>query len=503
MDIGELVHRWCPAQFGRPTIFAVAIGLVGTAAVSVYAEEADEAKYQSNCAPCHGPQMQGTGLGPPLSTATYRYGGRRHDIERVITNGIVSRGMPSFAKTLSAEDIQAIAALLPARQTSESEEAEDAEPPKERVFDAVPGAVDTLDYVLQAEVFVDGLKTPWAITFMDKQTALVTERSGNLRLITSGTLDERPIKGTSEVWVKDSPWNQGGLLDVSLDPDYANNGWIYLAYSHALPTSASNEALKAMLRVVRGRIRDHTWTDQQVVYEADHASYQPNWWHYGGRTVFDDKGRLYLSVGDRGQKERAQDLAQPNGKIHRVEPNGRTPSDNPFRRKKDALPSVFSYGHRNPQGLAIEPKTGQVWATEHGPRGGDELNILREGANYGWPVNSYGINYDGTILTPEVRSPGLVQPIYYWRPSIGVSGLIFYEGDEFPMWRGKLLVTGLASRQLRLLTLDGDRVLHEETIFRAEGRPYEPVVGPDGAIYLVTDSPGQILRLTAKEERRQ
>jgi glucose/arabinose dehydrogenase len=453
--------------------------------------------YSRNCASCHGADLQGTGLGPALSRETYRYGGSRGDLARIITTGIVSQGMPAFGATLSEEEVAAIAAFLPAREGEE----EEAEP---RNFDDRKdgGTAESLDYAIRVEVFVDGLQTPWAIAFLDAQTALVTERTGRLRLVKNGALAEQPVSGTPQVFVHSHEWNQGGLLDVAIDPDHAENGWIYLSYSHQLPGSGADGEPLAMTRVVRGRIRDNRWVDQEVLFEADSAAYAETFWHYGGRMVIDGEGRLHVSVGDRGSHELAREPGRPNGKVHRIETNGAIPKDNPFRGQDGALPTTFSRGHRNPQGMTIEPAKGRIWATEHGPRGGDELNIVTRGGDYGWPVISYGINYDGTILTPDTRASGIEQPIYYWRPSIGVSGLTFYHGDEFPLWEGKLLVTGLGPRDLRLLTIDDDRVQHEEIVFEAEGRPYEPVVGPDGAIYLVTDDPGRILRLTAQEERK-
>jgi glucose/arabinose dehydrogenase len=482
------------------------LGLPAAAAAPAAAQTAASTLYQRNCASCHGSDRQGTGLGPPLSTRMYRYGGGRGDLARIIRNGIASQGMPAFGAILSAEEIEALADFLPAREGEPERDPEQVQAEadaKPRQFDAVPGVVDTLDYAVRAELFADGLETVWAIAFLDAHTALVSERPGRLRIIRNGVLQQQPVTGTPEVHVSPHFWNQGGLLDIALDPDYGQNGRIYLSYSHRLNETGPEGNPLAMTRVVRGRIRGNAWVGQQVLFEADPSAYGEPFWHYGGRMVFDREGRLYFSVGDRGVQELAREPGRPTGKVHRIMADGSIPADNPFRGRDDALASVYSLGHRNPQGIAIEPSSGRIWATEHGPRGGDELNIIDRGADYGWPVVSHGINYDGTVLTPDTRAQGVKQPIHYWRPSIGVSGLTFYRGNEFPLWEGKLLVTGLSPRDLRLLTLDGDRVQHEEIVFKAQGRPYEPVVGRDGAIYLVTDNPGQILRLTAQEERRQ
>ena len=219
--------------------------------------------------------------------------------------------------------------------------------------------------------------------------------------------------------------------------------------------------------------------------------------------LIDNAGLLYISVGDRWTRELSRELDRPSGKIHRVQRDGAIPPGNPFKGQDATLESIYSYGHRNAQGLTLHPETGVLWQTEHGPRGGDELNIITSGSDYGWPIVSYGINYDGTILTPHTHAEGTKQPVYYWRPSTGVSGLAFYDSNAFPLWRGKLLVTGLATRDLRLLTIEGTRVQHEEVIYQTGGRPYEPVVGPDGAIYVVMDDPGRVIRLTMEREQRK
>lgn len=197
----------------------------------------------------------------------------------------------------------------------------------------------------------------------------------------------------------------------------------------------------------------------------------------------------------------AQDLLQPNGKVHRIHRDGTIPADNPFANVAGAVPSIYSYGNRNPQGLAVHPQTGRIWELEHGPRGGDELNVIEPGKNYGWPVISYGINYNGTVLTPERRREDMEQPTYFWRPSLGVCGLDFYTGDRFPYWKGNLLVAGLASRDVRLLLIEDERVMHEEIILR-DRRTREAVTGPDGAIYVVVNAPDEILRLTNAGTRK-
>lgn len=364
----------------------------------------------------------------------------------------------------------------------------------------LPDTVETLDYKLQPDVLTPDLEAPWAIDFIGPDTALVTEQPGRLRLLIDGELHPDSIRGTPEVAYDGV---QGGLLDVAVDPTYDQNGWIYLSYAHGLKAEEGDKA-PAMIRIVRGRIRNHTWRDQQVLFEAPHETYRTTRHHFGSRIVFDREGYLYFSIGDRGNwplypeevMMQAQALDRPNGKVHRINRDGSIPESNPFVDRDDALPSIFTYGHRNPQGLDVHPQTGRVWALEHGPRGGDELNRLVPGGNYGWPLVTYGINYDGSIITSERRREGTKQPIIYWRPSIATSGLAFYRGDSFPYWRHQLLVSALKGEELRLLTLHEDRVLHQEVLFENAGRIREAVPGPEGGLYVVFDSAPRIVHLT-------
>lgn len=365
----------------------------------------------------------------------------------------------------------------------------------------LPDTVTTLDYKLKTEVLTRDLEEPWAIDFLGPDTALVTEEPGRLRMIVNGDLVSDSIVGTPEVSYKGV---QGGLLDVAVDPNYERNGWIYLSYAHGLETEGEKEP--AMIRIARGRIQDHSWKDQEVLFEAPHDTYRTTRHQFGSRIAFDEQNRLYFSIGDRGDwpiyprevMMQAQELDRPNGKIHRINRDGSIPAENPFVGQEGVLESIFSYGHRNPQGLALQPGTGRMWDTEHGPRGGDELNRLKVGANYGWPEITYGINYTGSVITRDRRSEGMEQPIVFWRPSIAVSGLSFYDGESFPYWQGQLLASSLKAEELRLLTLreEGNGlVMHQEVLFENAGRIREAVPGPEGAIYVVFDG-SRIARLS-------
>lgn len=322
-----------------------------------------------------------------------------------------------------------------------------------------------------------------SLDFLGKHSIIATEKGGRLWLFDNGKR-RGPITGTPQV----SLVGQGGLHSVKAHPDYKNNGWIYL--SLADPRSQTQ-----MTAIVRGRIRDNRWVDEQVIYKASPEFYTDSGAHFGARLAF--KGDyLYFSIGDRLQQDKAQDLGTPNGKIHRIFADGRIPKDNPFVDRPGALPTIWSYGHRNPQGLTVHPQTGELWATEHGPKGGDELNLILKGANYGWPAVTHGINYDGTIVSNETQRAGMESPKTHWTPSIGVSALAFYQGNRFPTWDNQLLVASLASQELRLVRIESGKVTKQEVVIQGMGRIRDVILGPDATPYVVLNFPnGMILRL--------
>jgi glucose/arabinose dehydrogenase len=312
----------------------------------------------------------------------------------------------------------------------------------------------------------------------------VTERPGRLRIVRSGALDPEPIAGVPEVYAR----GQGGLLDVALDPGFASNRTIYLSY--AAEGDGGNST-----RVARARLGDRQLENLEVIFTA-----QPlvnSTYHFGSRLAFDRQGHLLITVGERRQGERAQDLADHNGSVIRLNPDGSVPADNPFVGVAGARPEIFSYGHRNAQGLGVHPATGVPWLHEHGARGGDEVNIVRPGVNYGWPVITYGIDYSGAPIGEGTHKDGMAQPIHYWVPSIAPSGMAFYEGDAFPDWQGDLFVGALAGELLARLELDGEQVVAEERLLEGRvGRIRDVEAGPDGFLYLLTDeSAGALYRL--------
>ena len=433
------------------------------------------------CTTCHGPDLDG-GMSQSLLDGNWQFGGERRTIFRWIKFGLPHVGMPSWQSVMSDDEIYEIVDFI----LEEEKRRGITKPP-------IPDSIEVRDYVVNVEKYVEGLEIPWSIDFISQEQALITERPGRLRMVNNGILSPDSIVGIPSVLHE----GQGGLMDVALDPAYPENGWVYLAYSHVL-TADTSERPPAMTRLVRGRIENMQWTDQQVIFEAPHETYRTTRHHYGCRIVFDHQGYLYFSIGDRGSSEHAQDITRPNGKIHRIHRDGRIPRDNPFVGQRGAIESIYTLGNRNAQGLAVHPETGQVWETEHGPLGGDELNLITAGTNYGWPVITYGLNYNGTVISEIQRQEGMEQPILYWNPSIAACGLDFYSGDLFPKWKNRLMVGALRFEELQLLEIEKDRVIYGQTILKNAGRVRDVTTGPDGAIYVVLNRPGTILRLTPR-----
>jgi glucose/arabinose dehydrogenase len=330
---------------------------------------------------------------------------------------------------------------------------------------------------------VEGLIQPWSIAFLPGGDMLVTERPGRLRLVRNGKLLPTPVPGVPEV----SYATQGGLLEVMPHPDFATNRWLYLTYAG---TKADGSGPTSVL--VRARFEKDALTNVTRLFE----SVSTGRGHFGGKIAFDGKGHLFLTLGDRQvppegdlEKHPAQDLTNHHGKLVRLNEDGTVPSDNPFVGKPPAKPEIWSYGHRNIQGIAIDPATGNVWTTEHGPQGGDELNLDRPGKNYGWPVIGFGVNYvTGKAIHSGTMREGMEQPLHIWVPSIGISGAFFYTGDRFPQWKGQLFVGGMAGEQLGRVVIAGDKVVSRETLLPGVGRIRDIRQGPDGLIYLVTES---------------
>jgi glucose/arabinose dehydrogenase len=329
---------------------------------------------------------------------------------------------------------------------------------------------------------VAGLQQPWSLAFLPDGRMLVTEKAGRLRVIHQGKLDPNPIAGVPQVTVH----GQGGLHDVVLHPNFASNGLVYLAYAARGEDGVGTE-------LARGRLVGNRLEEVRVLFRQSPKGSAGQ--HFGGRIVFDGAGFLYLTLGDRGQQDRAQKPDDHAGSVIRLHDDGRVPQDNPFVGKTGFRPEKFDLGHRNQQGAALHPQTGVLWTHEHGPQGGDEVNIIRAGANYGWPVITYGANYGtGTKIGEGTAKPGMEQPIHYWVPSIAPSGMAFYTGDKFPRWKGNLFVGALRDKMLVRLQLEGDKIVKEERLLKnVLGRIRDVRAGPDGFIYLLTDENDGVL----------
>jgi glucose/arabinose dehydrogenase len=331
-----------------------------------------------------------------------------------------------------------------------------------------------------------GLEHPWGMAFLPDGRLLVTERPGRLRIVATDGRVGPPLAGVPAVDAK----GQGGLLDVALDPDFAGNRLVYLSFAE--PREGGNGT-----SVARGRLTDNGLTELQVIFRQQPTVAGGH--HFGSRLVFARDGRLFVTLGERNtERAKAQTLDNDIGKVVRIERDGKVPADNPFVGREGARPEIWSYGHRNVQGAALHPVTGELWTHEHGPKGGDELNRDLPGRNYGWPLVSYGVEYSGKTISESPTAPGIEPPVHFWVPSIATSGMLFYTGDAFPHWRGNVFVGGLRSKLVARLELDGDKVVHEERLLSGvvRDRVRDLEQGPDGLIYLLTDEQnGRVLRI--------
>lgn len=456
---------------------------VGSLTCSSTVNASVERTYLQYCASCHGTELDG-GLGGSLIDGKWQSGSSSTEsLAAAIREGQIENGMPAFGTVLSSDDIHALVIYI-----REKEHRALAAPPPRP--EKATGLYDLAGERFRIEEVARGFDNPWAVDFLPDGRFLMTERPGRLRVVHADGKVERPVEGTPEVLAL----GQGGMLDVALHPAYRQNGWIYLAFTDP----AKENDRHGMTKIVRGRLLDNRWTDQQTIFESPQEFYSGHRVHFGCRIVFQGTDYLFFSIGDRGQMEHAQDLSRPNGKIHRVHLDGSVPKDNPF--VESGFPTIFSYGNRNAQGLAIHPETGELWETEHGPRGGDEVNLIRKGKNYGWPIISFGMNYNGTPITGRTSAPGMEQPVVDYTPSIAVCGLDFYQGTAFSGWTNRLLVGALRAEQVRLLSFNGTVLLDDTIILEGKGRVRDVASGPDGAVYVVLNSPDTLIRLVPQSK---
>jgi glucose/arabinose dehydrogenase len=348
-------------------------------------------------------------------------------------------------------------------------------------------AVRTEVHAVRPVILAEGLEHPWSIAWLPDGRALVTEREGRLRILSrEGRLEPQPVAGLP---ANIEASGQGGLFDAIPHPRFAENGWVYLSYAGRGEGGAGTE-------LARARLAGNRLENLEVLFRQTPKSRGGR--HFGGRIVFDGNGHVFLTLGDRGEQDRAQRPDDHAGSVIRLHDDGRVPKDNPFVGQAGFRPEKYTLGNRNIQGAALHPRTGALWTHEHGPQGGDEVNVIRAGVNYGWPVITYGVNYGlGTKIGEGTAKAGMAQPLHHWVPSIAPSGLAIYAGERFPRWRGDLLVGALRDQMLVRLQLDGEKVVKEERMLKgALGRIRDVRVGPDGFVYLLTDSSdGAVVRL--------
>jgi len=461
--------------------------------------------FVEKCAGCHGTSLVG-GRVASLFDAKWTYANDDESMMRVIHDGISGTEMVPFASSLSDQQIWQLVAYIRTQGAALQSKPTYVPDPNGQV-------IKSEKQTFKMEVIARDIETPWALAFLPDGRLLITERPGRLRIWEKGKLLPEGVKGLPKVWEK----QDGGLFDVEIHPDYKKNGWIYLSYSETLPGYVAPPPPPpgaepppppagaqqgrgrgrggppdppSMTVIMRGRInKDNEWVDQQVLFRAKPEWYSSTNAHYGSRFIFDKQGHLFYTLGEKNNPANAQDLTNPLGKIHRINDDGSVPKDNPFVDTPGAIPTIWSYGHRNPQGLAWDPKTGKLWESEHGPQGGDEINVIEKGHNYGWGVITMGVDPRVTERTHE----GMEQPIVYYTPTIAPSGMTFYTDSKYPQWKNSLFVSSLGGQQLRRLEIDGDKVTHQEQVFNQFGRVHDVIVGPDGYLYVTLQLPGQVL----------
>lgn len=456
--------------------------------------------YADNCLRCHGDHAQGGGAGTRTLLEPEHMA---PELDRkyfdAIKNGLPGTGMEAFGQTYSDAEIWAVVAYLREMQYKAH---------RQRVGSVKPnreGVIRAKDHAYKVErVITSGLRVPWAVDFLPDGRMLVTERPGTLRVHSTGKPGGQLSEPVADIpQVRDA--GQGGLLDVAVHPEYEKNGWIFLAYSHPIGDRSFTRIVRGKLAESDGKLR---WTDEKVIFEAKPSDYiHGGGVHFGCRIVFDpkDPSTLFFCIGERGQGDLAQNLEKPNGKVYRMKVDGTVPQDNPFVDRSKSYPAIWSYGHRNPQGMAFDLE-GNLWVTEHGPRGGDELNLVMPGRNYGWPVVSFGYNYNGSprsvpwpkvpaTATDPVKPDAMVMPVYRWLPSIAACGLDVARGDAFPKWNGDLFAGGLAGQIVHRLRVKDGKVVEQEEIIQGMGRVRDVVCAPDGTIYVVLNDPNHVLRL--------
>lgn len=429
--------------------------------------------YKNLCAGCHGEKID------MFVDRNWKFGNKKEDLVKSVTLGHANEGMPAFGESLTDKEINALADYI-LEGIKNVDKYVASKGPVSDVF-------KTEHMTIKLETVAEGFDVPWGIAFLPAAEMLVTDRGGKFYKVKADK-SLQLIKGSPEVLAK----GQGGLMDVILDPKFAANKFIYLSYSKFKNVDG---AVLATTAIMRAKLEGNTLSEQKDIFVAE--PYSKTQHHYGSRMQFGKDGYLYFSVGDRGNEQQNPQELKGNslGKVHRIKSDGSIPADNPFVKTPGASPSVYNYGHRNPQGMTIHPVTGKIWTNEHGPRGGDEVNIEEPGRNYGWPVITYGINYNGKPISNLTAKTGMVQPVHYWIPSIGPSGIAFVTGDKYKNWKGNLLSGSLRFQFLQRSVLKDNKVVKEEILFKNIGRVRDVRMAPDGFIYIAVESPGKVYKL--------
>ncbi|MHA8057665.1 PQQ-dependent sugar dehydrogenase [Aquirufa nivalisilvae] len=459
---------------GGIAVASISIMSLTNAPKKALLDESTEKTYTQYCSSCHGEKVDA------FVDRAWKHGKSKPELIASITNGYADLGMPSWKAALSAKDIEKLADLITEKLAS-VDQYKFANKPTSNVFKS-EGMTVVLDTI------VTGLESPWGFAQLPNKDYLVTDRAGTLYLVDQKQ-HKTAIKGTPAVMAK----GQGGLLDVVLHPNYASNGWVYMSYSKFKTEGGQTVTATG---IVRGKIKNNEWVESQDIFES--LPYTKTFHHFGSRIAFDKQGHLFFSVGERGmEKVFPQETDNDNGKIHRLNDDGSIPKDNPFVGKDQAKfhHSIYSYGQRNPQGLTLNPYTGAIWETEHGPRGGDEINIIQAGKNYGWPTISYGINYDGKPITNISKKEGMEQPITYYLPSIAPSGLAFVDSDKYPAWKGNLMIGSLRFNYMNRVVVKNNKVVSQEKVLVNLGRMRNVKMGVDGYLYVGVENPGMVFRL--------
>lgn len=429
-----------------------------------------EENYQSYCSGCHGVKVNA------FADRKWKYGKTPEDIFKSIKFGYKDGGMPAFAEAFKDEEIKALADYIVKGIENVNRYSFDKQP-KSEIFETENGKI-------KLEAVFDKAKNPWGMAFLPDKQILITDKSGMVYLVNSDGKSTE-VTGIPEVRFA----GQGGLMDVIIHPEFTKNKIVYLSYSKPNPADDKLQTTAIYMAMLNG----NKLSNGKDIFIAQ--PYTKTKHHYGSRMVFGKDQMLYLSVGDRGnEKENPQDIKNGLGKIHRITTNGDIPKDNPFYGNKTEDQTIYSYGHRNPQGLTLNPFTNQIWEHEHGPRGGDEINIIQKGENYGWPVVSYGINYNGKIITTLTQKEGIKDPLFYWNPSIAPSGMAFVNSKIYKGWEGNLMVGSLRFQYLNRCVIKDGKVVKEELLFKNIGRVRDVKQAPDGYLYIAVEDKG-VLKL--------